>query len=83
MAILDEFRSVLDDVEELFQMGRDKHHTHWLQDRNPTYHVGKAISHISKHITEGIDPDTGKSHLVNAIARLLIAYGQLKDRGLR
>jgi hypothetical protein len=78
MAILDEFRDVLNDIESLFQMGRGKHDTHWSHDRTPSYHVAKAISHISKHMIERIDPDTGKSHLVNAVARLLIALGQIK-----
>jgi hypothetical protein len=79
---LDDFKSVLDDVEELLQEGAKKpgrFRGQWKEDRHKEYHAEKAISHIDQAYPDNEfdhwhkDPETGKSHLINAIARLLIA----------
>lgn len=84
MNVLSDFKDVLDDVQELFDLSKGKHKTHWTKDRTKEYHAKKGLGHLMQAIEDPdqgfiIDKDSGKSHLINAIARLLIAAQRDKN----
>lgn len=84
MKILSDFKDVLEDVQELMDMSKGKHKVHWSEDRTKEYHAKKGLGHVMQAIEDPdqgfiIDKDSGKSHLINAIARLLIAAQRDKN----
>lgn len=87
MNVLSDFKDVLDDVQELFDLSEGKHKVHWTKDRTKEYHAKKAIGHVYQAMGDLIEPeeyfvideDSGKSHDINAIARLLIAAQRNKN----
>ena len=82
VSYISDFKNTLEKLESLLKLGATKsgrYRGQWKEDRSPTYHLEKALGHIVKATESAptaIDEDTGDSHLINAIARLMIAHEQ-------
>lgn len=79
---LSDFKNTLEKLESLLRLGATKsgrYRGQWKEDRFPSYHIRKALGHIvdaTESTPTAIDQETGSSHLINAIARLMIAHEQ-------
>jgi hypothetical protein len=77
---LSDFKNTLEQVENLLRQGATKegrYRGQWKLDKWPSFHAAKALGHINEALQEvpsKRDDDTGHSHLINAIARLMIAH---------
>ena len=76
---LSDFKNTLEQVEALLQEGakiEGRYRGQWKVDKWAHYHTAKGIGHAMQalgQVPSKRDGDSDRSHLINAIARLMIA----------
>lgn len=72
--------SVLVDIASVLEYGDKKHPGEEWERESISFHLGHAYKHLEAYLcVENIDSETGKSHLIHAIIRILMAAALEKE----